>query len=295
MDFLPNIESSTIGFEENIKKKPFPNLNQSWLLFGVFLGASLILGIFAGIMYSAAVLLGFSSPDVFSWAALISYLLTFAAVVAFAYLYADRKDCELKLIVKPASYRLFAILLFFMPALTILLDAFISMYDLIPLPYPLDQIVEKFRESIQDMVKLDLASFLTAVIAAPILEEILCRGIILDGLLKTRDPKSAILWSAFIFAALHMNPWQGTAAFAIGCVTGWIYWKTRSLWACIFIHFVNNAFVFGSLFLTDDPRSGLGDIAGEYYPLLTATALFVACVTGYIIYSELKDRKIIYE
>jgi membrane protease YdiL (CAAX protease family) len=39
---------------------------------------------------------------------------------------------------------------------------------------------------------------------------------------------------------IHLNPWQAIGAFTAGLFLGWIYWKTRSLTACIFIHAVNN-------------------------------------------------------
>ena len=46
-----------------------------------------------------------------------------------------------------------------------------------------------------------------------------------------------------------MNPWQAIPAFVIGIFLGWIYWRTHSLWACIFIHFVNNGSIYAALAL----------------------------------------------
>ena len=39
---------------------------------------------------------------------------------------------------------------------------------------------------------------------------------------------------------MHLNPWQGIAAFLLGAWYGWIYYKTRSLKTTIFLHFLNN-------------------------------------------------------
>ena len=51
-------------------------------------------------------------------------------------------------------------------------------------------------------------SFMTIAIAAPILEESIFRGIILDGLLKKYSPLKSILVSSILFGIVHLNPWQ---------------------------------------------------------------------------------------
>ena len=91
----------------------------------------------------------------------------------------------------------------------------------------------------------------SAVIFAPVLEEILLRGIILDGLLKRYSPTKAIIWSAVIFGVMHMNPAQAVGAFLLGLPLGWLYYRTGSLWPCIFLHFVNNTIGSLALFFED--------------------------------------------
>ena len=84
-------------------------------------------------------------------------------------------------------------------------------------------------------------SLLSLVVLAPLFEEWLCRGIALNGLLKRGySPWAAIAWSACMFGVIHMNPWQAIPAFLMGLLFGWIYWRTGSLWATIFMHAVNN-------------------------------------------------------
>jgi len=98
-------------------------------------------------------------------------------------------------------------------------------------------------------------SLLCTAVMAPICEEWMCRGVILRGLLnyqrKTTDigspegrgmkPALAIMISALFFAAIHGNIWQGITAFAIGCLLGYVYYKTGSLKLTILMHTVNNA------------------------------------------------------
>ena len=86
-------------------------------------------------------------------------------------------------------------------------------------------------------------SILTMCIMAPLCEEWLCRGVILRGLLnfaskiprqegeraRGLSPALAIVISAIFFAAIHGNVWQGITAFAIGCLFGYVYYRTGSL------------------------------------------------------------------
>ena len=83
-------------------------------------------------------------------------------------------------------------------------------------------------------------SFLLMVIAAPILEELIFRGIVLDGLLKKYSPIKSILISSFLFGFVHLNPWQFVTGFFIGIFIGWVYHKTRSLSFAIIIHATAN-------------------------------------------------------
>lgn len=92
-------------------------------------------------------------------------------------------------------------------------------------------------------------NFLSVSIFAPLFEEWLCRGIVLRGLLnhKKEDgrqmkPCAAIIVSALFFAVIHLNPWQAIPAFAIGCLMGYVYYKTGSLKLTMLMHFANNTF-----------------------------------------------------
>jgi len=111
---------------------------------------------------------------------------------------------------------------------------------LISLPY-YEQFQEFMMKAIGDNMFL---AFLTVAIAASVLEEVLFRGIILDGFLKNYSPWKAIVWSSVLFGLVHLNPYQFILAVLIGMVMGWLYWKTGSLWLCILVHFVNNSFGF---------------------------------------------------
>ena len=108
--------------------------------------------------------------------------------------------------------------------------------SLIPMP---DSIKTVFEKAFVDSPLWDM--IISTCILAPLFEELLCRGIMLRGMLPRMKPGRAIFWSALIFAVMHLNPWQAIPAFLIGLLLGWVYWRTHSLWATIFLHCLNNS------------------------------------------------------
>ncbi|SUY45358.1 membrane-associated protease [Clostridium putrefaciens] len=81
---------------------------------------------------------------------------------------------------------------------------------------------------------------LEITLIGPIIEEILFRGIILNGLLKKYSPAKAILFSSLLFSLIHGNLPQMFNALFFGILLGLIYIKTKSLYAVIFTHIIAN-------------------------------------------------------
>lgn len=81
---------------------------------------------------------------------------------------------------------------------------------------------------------------LEITLIGPIIEEILFRGIILNGLLKKYSPSKAILFSSLLFSLIHGNLPQMFNALFFGILLGLIYIKTKSLYAVIFTHIIAN-------------------------------------------------------
>lgn len=83
-----------------------------------------------------------------------------------------------------------------------------------------------------------VAIFSTAIVPA-ICEEYLFRGGIL-GLLLPFGRTAAIIGSSLLFGFMHQNPLQLFYTVLMGIILGYIYVKTRSIWACVLLHFFNN-------------------------------------------------------
>lgn len=111
-------------------------------------------------------------------------------------------------------------------------------------------------------------NFLCVSIFAPFFEEWLCRGMILRGLLNNKmRPVWAIVISALFFAVIHANPWQAIPAFLLGCLFGYVYYKTGSLKLTMLMHFTNNtlALIVSSIAAFKDMDSWMQVLPGERY------------------------------
>jgi uncharacterized protein len=81
----------------------------------------------------------------------------------------------------------------------------------------------------------------TVAVVAPLLEELLFRGLLQNSLANRMPIWTAILLSAAIFAAVHMQLHAFPALMALGAVFGYIYHITGSLRVTILLHMLNNA------------------------------------------------------
>ena len=73
-------------------------------------------------------------------------------------------------------------------------------------------------------------------VLTPLSEEMLFRGFVLRGLLRNIAPGPAVVATAVVFSALHLDPGTVIPIFFTGLALGWVYVKTRSLWPCIAAH-----------------------------------------------------------
>ena len=78
----------------------------------------------------------------------------------------------------------------------------------------------------------------TAIVPA-FCEEYLFRGAVLTNLLPF-GKSSAIFASALLFGLMHQNPLQMLYTVLMGVIIGCVYVKTKSIWACIILHGLNN-------------------------------------------------------
>lgn len=110
-----------------------------------------------------------------------------------------------------------------------------------PVSMLLPEMSEEMKQTMDLLLKGPVwITLLSVSVFAPFFEEWLCRGIILRGLLDKVSPAWAIVISSLIFGLIHMNLWQAIPAFLIGCLIGYVYYKTGSLRLTMLMHCVNN-------------------------------------------------------
>ncbi len=212
------------------------------------------------------------------WMIFINYTVSFGVLFIIARMWWQVKHIDDKK-VNIVIYLLIIPLVF---SLSIISEAFAS---LIPMP-------ESFIHLFEKMIQMNLQGFLTIVIIAPFLEELIFRGVILKRFLDKYSTNKAIVLSAVIFGIAHANPWQFIGAVLIGIAIGWVFVKTKSILPGMFMHFVNNftGFVLAKKF--SDVNITFKDIIGStgyYISLLILCVLIIYAV--YLVLNKYFNKK----
>jgi membrane protease YdiL (CAAX protease family) len=95
-------------------------------------------------------------------------------------------------------------------------------------------------EAIPKTIGNNLLLFVAVAILAPLLEEFLFRGLLQNSLMPHMPAWGAILLSAAIFAAVHMDVYAFPPILLLGAGFGYLYHVTGSLRVCILMHMINN-------------------------------------------------------
>lgn len=85
--------------------------------------------------------------------------------------------------------------------------------------------------------------YLAIVIAAPLFEELLFRGFLLPGLVRSRlGTAGGIAVASLAFAVPHLqyDLYDMSWVFVLGALLGFVRWKTGSLWLVFGLHALNN-------------------------------------------------------
>lgn len=93
--------------------------------------------------------------------------------------------------------------------------------------------------SLNNNIWSNIFLFLQVVILAPVLEEIVFRGIVMQSMRRFGDT-FALIMSSMIFSLIHANFVQSPNAFLMGIVIGYFVLRSGSIKIGIYIHVVNN-------------------------------------------------------
>jgi membrane protease YdiL (CAAX protease family) len=93
---------------------------------------------------------------------------------------------------------------------------------------------------------------LTALVVAPLFEEVLFRGVLLPVAGQRLGGAGAVVLSAAIFAIAHLSLAELAPLFVLGLGLGWLRWRSGRLGSAVLMHALWNGLTFMNLlFLAD--------------------------------------------
>jgi membrane protease YdiL (CAAX protease family) len=139
----------------------------------------------------------------------------------------------------------------------------------------LEPLTELLPKSESAGVGRGLWAWITIAIFAPILEELLCRGVLYGTIKRRWGVLSAIALSALFFGIIHFDPATVVVALVAGLIFGVLYERTSSIFSTMIIHSLNNIVAF-ELICFDIEDMSFSEVVGGGIPYYILYA--VACV-----------------
>ena len=209
-------------------RKTFPAWSDLLLILLVFLGTNLLAGVVVAAVNGGAMT---------GLAIFLTYTLSFAVTIAFALKLARMRGNESPIRLTFKGFYPTQVLwgLILMLAMSVVIEPVINLFP------------KEWYDWVDDRITNGGWAMFTAVVMAPVCEEIFFRGILQKNMVRKWGPVAGILIASAIFGLIHGIPQQVVAGFCLGIVIGWVYWRTGSLVAAMVLHAINNAL---SVFLT---------------------------------------------
>lgn len=140
---------------------------------------------------------------------------------------------------------------------------------------------QAFSEFVEELAHAPLPVLLLLIAIGPAFaEELIFRGLIGRGLVARWGFVWGVALTSLLFGVMHGNPGQAIAVIPLGIAMHYVYITTRSIWAPITLHMLNNGFAaFVHKFGDDMPLGPFAD-ASAVVPLhvLTASAATITAI-----------------
>lgn len=259
----------------------FPTWFDMLAMIAVFFAASLMAGFCMNILRKAAPAMEHELVSI------IVYLVQFGLAIGGTYLYRR---------VRGGTRRVFHFSIRWYNASLILLGLVLMLAGSVVMEPILRLFPDHYFESLNSAIGSGGWAILMTVLLAPLFEEMLFRGLILETAKQRWGTSVAILVSSLFFGLVHapILP-QMVNAFVMGVMLGYIYVLTDSLLSVIIIHAVNNALAFLFLEITGSQTTGLKDIVTSkalYWGIYAAClVVFVVSVVAMAVIATEKRRK----
>jgi len=243
--------------EEKTEVINYPKIKNAILLCLLLCGIQITAGLVFGIIIG---LLGIETDSIIYGIGIIFInLLSFGLVIFLGYKKSHKNFNEIFMFNKVSFKYWVSIIVFMLGFIIVSSELDNILYYFLPMP-------AFFQDMFALMLvnKYIIVSILLVGIIPAFVEEMLFRGIILNGFRRNYSLKKAVILSSVLFGIIHLNPWQFVTAFIIGIISAWICIKTESIILCIYIHLFNNlVYVFAIKFNDIIPVKGFNTAFSE--------------------------------
>lgn len=239
----------------------YPSWGDLLTLLGVFIVATVLGSLLTGILQKmGSVSVGFGS--------FLGYVIQFSLVIIFGLF--QRK------IRSPQGTRLLKFGLAKLDFVIILWGTIMVLATGVVIEPLLNLFPETYLDRLGNIMAAGGWMMFTSIVIAPIMEEILFRGILQDALMRKYGVFVGILIASAVFGIVHIIPQQVVNAFMIGIVLGYIYYRTGALLPVILIHCINNAISYFTWMLNGETLLSTREQMGN--DTLYFTVYGIACV-----------------
>lgn len=263
----------------SVLRTKFPTVGDVLAMLGIFLVSMFVGMVVSAIMGGAPLRAGDSLPPatlgrLLGVSSLVTYGLTLAGILAYRRLRGGWGRIA-RFSVRGFDPVLLLWGLVFLLALGVVLEPLLS---LLPSP-PMENLGS------------GLWTLAALVVFAPVFEELICRGVVLESLRARYGVMTAWLVSSLFFAVLHLQLQMALNAFFVGLVLAFLYIRTDSLWITILLHAFNNAIAY-LLLRMGYGSAVLSELIGNRtaYTIVYVIAAAVCVGSAWMVYRALKRR-----
>ncbi len=134
-------------------------------------------------------------------------------------------------------------------ALQQVMQCYMFFQEAIPLPAPVKEIVDQFKQVIEETYRLlvqsrSMGEFLLVVVVVAfvpaITEELLFRGLVQRSFEDAAGGVRGAILAGVIFGAYHLNPFSFVPLIALGIFFGLLVYRSQNITLAIMAHFFNN-------------------------------------------------------
>ncbi|CAL1520683.1 type II CAAX endopeptidase family protein [Chitinophaga sp. MM2321] len=256
------------------QKAAYPNLKQTWLLLPVWLGFAIVTIVF---IYFYTSMTGKVWEEQPLFTILIS-VIWLTAIFLLAYSQKSKAEPGFKLSAKFPPVQILLLLLLIVPSSLI---ACIGILEWLQVP-----LWSKLTSYVVGITAPTPITYISYLLIFPVMEEILYRGIILDGLLKSYSPRKAILNNALFIGVLCLDPTLMIVGFLGSLLHGWMYYKTHNISLNIYTRMLFNLFPILVVGATDrkDPGGSLEELLAGGDPVIVAVSLLVLGISLFLLH-----------